>query len=151
MIVTTSTQQEAKVIPISSRAAVPSPQRFKAQNFLQSVRFAISGLIKTFQTERNFRTHLLIAGLVVVTGILLGVNALEWGLLSLCMGVMITAELFNTALEVTVDLLTGGIYHEKAKIAKDAAAGACLVTAIAVAISGACIFIPHIWARFAAG
>jgi undecaprenol kinase len=143
--VSSFTPSETKVIPISSKINAVSPQRFKAQNFTQSVGFAISGLRKIFETERNFRTHLIIAGLVVVAGFVLQVNVLEWAILALCMGLMITVEALNTAVEYTVDLMTGGIYHEKAKYAKDAAAGACLVMASAVAITGACVFVPHLW------
>jgi diacylglycerol kinase len=139
------TPPETKVIPISSKIQAASPQRFKAQSFAQSFGFAVNGLRKIFETERNFRTHLLIAGLVVVAGITLQVNIWEWAILALCMGLMITVEAMNTAVEYTVDLMTGGIYHEKAKHAKDAAAGACLVMASAVAITGACVFVPHLW------
>jgi diacylglycerol kinase len=144
--VSSSIQQESKVIPISSRApVVASPQRFKAQNFLQSVGFALSGIRKIFETERNFRIHLVIGALVVATALLLQVNILEWGILMLCMGLMIAVEALNTAIEYTVDLMTGGIYHEKAKFAKDAAAGACLITAFTVAVVGSCIFVPRLW------
>lgn len=139
------TQQESKVIPISSRASTASPQRFKAQNFLQSVGFALSGLRKIFETERNFRIHLIMGGLVIAAGLLLGVTVQEWGILMLCMGLMMAVEALNTAIEYTVDLMTGGIYHEKAKFAKDAAAGACLITALTVALVGLCIFVPRLW------
>jgi diacylglycerol kinase len=141
--VTTSTQSDAKVIPISNRTA--SPQRFKTKNFAQSVGFAVSGLRNAIETERNLRTQLVIAALATVAGVLLRVSLMEWSLLVLCMGVMMAVETLNTAIEYTVDLMTGGIYHEKAKAAKDAAAGACLLTAITVAGVGACIFVPHLW------
>lgn len=143
-----TTQSEAKVIPITHRAPLTSPQRFKAQNFGQSLGFALQGCQRALETERNFRIHLLIAVGVVAVGLYLQVNAMEWGILSLCMGLMMAVEALNTAVEYTVDLITGGIYHEKAKHAKDVAAAACLIMAISVAITGACIFIPHIWRVF---
>ena len=61
----------------------------------------------------------------------------------LAMGIVLSAELINTAIERTVDLVTKD-YEELAKVAKDAAAGAVLVSSIFVAIIGIIIFLPKI-------
>jgi undecaprenol kinase len=140
---TVQSQSETKVIPISSRATMPPS--FKSKNFAQSVGFALNGLRLAFKSERNLRTQAGLAALTIAAGVLLGISPVEWAILVLCMGVMMAVETLNTAIEYTVDLMTGGIYHEKAKAAKDAAAGACLLTAATVAATGACIFVPQLW------
>lgn len=148
-IVPTSLQSESKVIPIASRTAgaASSPGTFKTRHCGQSLRFALKGVLNVFQQERNFRRHVLIAGLVIVAGLLYHITVFEWAIVSVCIGLMLAVEALNSAIEYTVDLITGGIYHEKAKLAKDAAAGACLLTAIMSVMTGLCIFIPYIGAQ----
>ena len=145
---TQTAQPESNVIPITHRVSIASPQRFKAHNFAASLQFAIHGLFRILQTERNFRIHLGLTLLVVSAAAYFQVSLAEWAILALCIGLMLAVEALNTAIEYTVDLITGGIYHETAKHAKDAAAGACLLVAISTAIVGACIFLPHLWQQF---
>lgn len=129
---------------------MPTPQHpFKSRSFLHSLGFALTGLRVVFQSERNFRTHLLMTVLVAGAALLLGVSPPEWAVLIVCMTLMITVEALNTALEYLVDMLAGQEYNEKAKMVKDISAGACLVTALGVAMAGALIFVPHIVRFFA--
>jgi diacylglycerol kinase len=106
-------------------------------------RFAFRGLGHAIRTQRNTRIQLVVAVLVVVAGLVLGLTRMEWMLVIICIGMVLSAELFNTALEVLTDLVTPN-YNKKAGLLKDVAAGAVLITAIAAAITGLMIFIPKI-------
>jgi diacylglycerol kinase (ATP) len=117
---------------------------FKSRSFVHSLRFAMNGLTAVFQTERNFRAHTVMTGLVIVAGLYFGVHPLEWALLILCIVFMMTVEILNTALEYLVDMIVGGAPSEKAKLVKDIAAGACLLAAIGVGLVGGFIFLPHL-------
>ncbi len=112
--------------------------------FLRSFVYAFQGLGHAVRTQRNLRVHLAIAGLVIVAGWALHITAVEWAILGLTIGVVISAELVNTVAELAVDLLTQR-YHPMAKAAKDVAAAAVLVTALAAIWVGVAIFGPRLW------
>jgi diacylglycerol kinase (ATP) len=67
-------------------------------------------------------------------------------ILALTSALVMVLELLNTALESVVDLTVGQSYHELAKIAKDCAAGAVLIAAIAAVIVASCLFVPPLLA-----
>lgn len=96
---------------------------------------AIAGIIHVVVTGRNMKIHLLAAILVIITGLWLGINRLEWAILTICIFMVLAAETFNTAIEKTVDLVTRD-YHPLAKHAKNIAAGGVLLTAISSVIVG---------------
>jgi diacylglycerol kinase len=124
---------------------VPPPQHpFKSPSFLHSMGYALNGLKSVFRSERNFRTHTVMTVIVSGTAVYFQVSPLEWGVLILCMTLMMAVESLNTALEYLVDIWADGVYNEKAKLVKDIAAGACLITAVGVALTGFAIFLPHI-------
>ena len=81
--------------------------------------------------------------LVIISGIFFKINVFEWIICVMCFASVIGAELLNTAIETTVDIAMPDI-NPKAKFAKDAAAGAVLVFAIASAIIGFMIFGPKL-------
>lgn len=128
-----------------------SPHPFKAKSFGHSLGFAWQGLRRVFQTERNFQTHVVMVGLVTVSGLYLQVSMLAWGLLILSMTLMLVTEILNTALEYLVDMLAEGRYDAQAKAIKDIAAGACLVCALGVALVGALVFVPALVNRLGSG
>ena len=94
-------------------------------------------------TIQNLKIHFIVTILVVILGIVLKINFTEWAICFLLFGFVITAELMNTAIEVTVDLAMPDI-NEKAKLAKDIAAGAVLVSSIVAVLIGLAIFLPKI-------
>jgi diacylglycerol kinase len=118
----------------------------KQPKFSQSLRHAVDGLVYTLQTQRNARIHLGIAALVATGAVWLVIDIRGWCLLALTIGGVWTAELFNTAIEAAVDLLSPD-YHERAKIAKDVAAGAVLVMSLTAIIVGLCVLGPPLWVR----
>jgi diacylglycerol kinase len=93
------------------------------------------------RTQRNARIHLAVATAVVAMGLWLGVSETEWAILVLTIGVVLTAEALNTVAEAAVDLATME-YHPLAKVAKDVAAGAVLLMAMAAAVVGLLILGP---------
>jgi len=112
-------------------------------SLIAAFRFAIRGILYAFRHERNIWVHLTIAMVVVVAGIILGLSSSEWVLVLLCMGLVFSAELVNTAIEKMVDLLSPE-KQERAGRAKDLAAGAVLICAVVSAAAGMIIFLPHI-------
>ena len=114
-----------------------------APNLLSSFRYAWAGVSYAFKTQRNFRIHTGIGLVVLALGLSFRVSGVEAAILCLTVGAVLVMELLNTALESLVDLTVGQTYHELAKIAKDCAAGAVLIAAIAAVIIAICIFGPH--------
>ena len=115
----------------------------KTKKLINSFKYAFTGIITSFKTERNMKIHVFIMLLVIIVGIVLKVSSLEWMILVILFALVISAELFNTAIETVVDMITKE-KNEKAKIAKDVAAGAVLILAIGSIIVGLIIFIPKI-------
>ncbi|MFC7748066.1 diacylglycerol kinase family protein [Lentibacillus kimchii] len=104
---------------------------------------AYNGLKETFRTERNFRIHSIVALAVIAAGFALHLPLIKWAFISLLIGLVLTAELFNTAVEKMLDYLRPNI-HPQAKVIKDIAAGAVLISAIAAAVAGIIIFLPEL-------
>jgi diacylglycerol kinase len=102
-------------------------------------RWAVRGLARAVRSERNFRVHLVATVAVIVAGAVLRVKPLEWCLLTLCIAVVLAAEMLNTALEHLARAITQD-HSEQIRDALDAAAGAVLVAAIGAALVGATIF-----------
>jgi diacylglycerol kinase (ATP) len=111
-----------------------------------SFRCAGRGIGYALKTQRNMRLHVLALATVITLGWRWRLQAWEWAALALTAGMVLAAELFNTALEKTVDCYTSAV-DPRAALIKDLAAGAVLVTALtAVAIAGV-IFGPHVFKR----
>ena len=111
--------------------------------FYKSLGYAISGIIQCIQKERNIKIHLVFMFLVIICGFLFQLSITEWLVCILLFGLVISLELVNTAIEAVVDLCTQE-HHPLAKIAKDTAAGAVLISAIASVVIGLIIFVPKI-------
>jgi len=111
-------------------------------SIFKSFGFAFKG-VRLALKERNFILHLISAVLVMSLGFFFGVTSMEWCLLLLCIGVVLTAELVNTAIEKLVDLVSPQ-FNIQAGIIKDIAAASVLVFSIVSAIIGLIIFIPYL-------
>lgn len=112
--------------------------------FRSSLYIALRGLIEASYSERNLRIQWSIGGLVFFVGALLRLELREWSLLIICIGMVIAAEIMNTAIEATVDLLSPD-HQEQARKAKDFAAGSVLMTSITAAIIGVLILGSRVW------
>ncbi len=113
----------------------------------QSFRCAFLGILHCFTTQRNMMIHGVVALLVLIAAALCRVDATSWILLLLCIGFVFACECLNTALEAVVDLACDQ-YHELARIAKDCAAGAVLISALVSVVVGLVIFIPALQTLF---
>jgi diacylglycerol kinase len=115
--------------------------------FLRSFKFAFEGIAHTFRTQRNFKVHCGITVLVVGMGLALGIGPSEWAILAVTIALVFQAELVNTALEALVDKVSPE-FHPLAKVAKDCAAGAVLVTALGAVVVGVLVLGVRVWALF---
>lgn len=121
--------------------------KVETQKLINSFKYAFSGIATSFKTERNMKIHMLATVMVILLGFMLKIDKIEWMMCIFAITIVTSAELFNTAIETTVDMITQE-KNEKAKIAKDVSAGAVLVAAIGAAIVGLIIFLPKIWQIF---
>ncbi|HAG83190.1 MAG TPA: diacylglycerol kinase [Cyanobacteria bacterium UBA12227] len=118
-----------------------------APTLLISFKYAWAGLRYAFITQRNFRIHTIIGTLAISLGVFLHITMVELAVIALTSGLVMTLELLNTAIESVVDLTVKQSYHELAKIAKDCAAGAVLVSAIAALFVAGALLVPPLLAR----
>lgn len=114
---------------------------------MKSFRYALQGLLSAVRSERNMRIHIAAAILVIAAGIFFKVSQTEWMILLLCIGFVIAMELMNTALEHVCNAAVPQ-FHPFIRHAKDMAAAAVLMAAVASAITGSIIFIPKIIVLF---
>jgi diacylglycerol kinase len=103
--------------------------------------FAWQGITYVVRTQRNMRIHLGVASTVLVLAGILRVSRVEMASLLLCIMAVTVLEMMNTVVEAVVDLVTEE-YHPLAKIAKDVAAGAVLVSSIGAILVGLLILGP---------
>ena len=117
------------------------------KKFINSFTYPLKGLRYAYKNEQNLAFDVGMALIVSVLGFLFKINKYEWAILVLTIGLVISCELMNTAIEAVVDLVTED-YHPLAKVAKDTSAAAVLVFAIVALIVGMIIFIPKIIGLF---
>ena len=101
----------------------------KNTNLIKTFNYAIDGIIYTLKSQRNMKIHYAIAILVLFLTLFLNLSRIEIIAVFFSISLVILSEMFNTAIEKTVDLVTTE-YSPLAKIAKDVAAGAVLVSAL---------------------
>ncbi|MDP4092648.1 MAG: diacylglycerol kinase [Bacillota bacterium] len=100
----------------------------KNKSLFGSFNNAINGVIYAIKRERNMKLHIAAAVIILVLSLFFRLSKLEYLFVFLAIAAVIICELFNTAIEVLVDIVVD-VYHPKAKIIKDVAAGATLVAA----------------------
>lgn len=105
--------------------------------------YAWEGIMYTLKHDQNILIHFLFAIAVIAAAIILGLNHVEVSVLGIAILFVIIAEMLNTAIEKTIDLITSE-HRIDAKIAKDVSSGMVLVSAIGAAILGVFIFLPKI-------
>ena len=111
----------------------------KNKKVINSFKYAFEGIFSCFKTERNMKIHLVAAILVLIACFFFDISKMEFLILAITITMVMAAEVVNTAIEAVVDMSTN-YYHPLAKIAKNAAAGAVLITAINAVIVGYVIF-----------
>ena len=107
----------------------------KPVNWLETLNCAIEGVLYAAKTQRHMKSHLITAVSVLTLSLFLDLSVIEFALLALSITIVIFAELFNTAVELTIDLVQEE-YHDLAKAAKDVAAGGVLVASMGALVTG---------------
>lgn len=116
------------------------------QNLVESFNAAIEGFIYVLKSQRNMRLHFLLGFFALSAGIFLNFSYLELILLCLTIALVLISEMFNTAIEHTIDLLSQD-FHPLARIVKDIAAGAVLLGAVAATVVGYVLFVSRVSLR----
>jgi len=132
---------------LTGKLHIPFAWKVKAgrsNSLIESFYHAFAGISSTLKTERNFRIHLAAATAAVSLGLFLHIGSVQWLALVGAIGLVLTAEFINTAIEHMVDLVTERTYHDAAKAAKDTAAAAVLMASACAVITGFIIFLPPI-------
>lgn len=114
---------------------------------MKNIVYALQGLLSALRSEWNMRFHAVAAVLVIPAGIWLHISIMEWLILCICIGLVISLELINTAIEQLCNMITQQI-HPAIKNIKDISAAAVLVASIASAAAGTIIFLPKLLLLF---
>lgn len=110
---------------------------------IKSFGYAWQGIRSVFSTEANMKIHAGVAVLVIVAGFLMKISLVEWIAVMLCIGLVFSAEMFNTTIELLVDKISPQKDPVAGKV-KDIAAGAVLIAACISVVVGVIIFLPKI-------
>ena len=111
----------------------------RSRSLIESFNYAVSGIIYALKTERNMRVHFIIAIIVILLSLFFDFSRVELLLLFFTIALVLMAEMINTAIERTVDLITDD-FHPLARLAKDVAAGGVLIAAINSLVVGYLLF-----------
>lgn len=110
---------------------------------IQSFKYAFKGLLHLIREEPNARIHF-VAGIIAITcGWYFDIDKSEWLAVILCIGIVFTTEIINTAIENICDYISP-TYHHKIKVIKDLAAAAVLISAFMSVVIASCIFLPKL-------
>ncbi len=112
-------------------------------SLFKSFVFAFEGLKTAIKKGKNFRIQLFVGSLTVLLGLILKLNPVEWLALIILISFVLILELVNTSLEAIVDMVSPEI-QDKAKIAKDVAAAAVLISSLAAVLAGLILFLPKL-------
>jgi diacylglycerol kinase (ATP) len=144
-----TSSNQSKTLAPNSEATLSQADRHLswrvATNLLVSFRYAWQGISYAFRTQRNFRIHVVIGTVAISAALVLKLTPVEIAIICLTCGAVLTMELVNTALESVVDLTVQQSYHELAKIAKDCAAAAVLMSALISISVAVCLLLPPLW------
>ena len=142
---TMESQNEKKACPEVELLSEKSHYRaWREVKYSEKFRNAFRGLYVFSKTTRHLFIHIISALVVIIFGIYFGVSSLEWVALVFAIGFVFVAEVFNTAIEIDIDL-TSPEYHPFARDTKDVAAAAVLLSAFVATIVGLIIFLPKIF------
>ncbi len=112
-------------------------------SWVRSFAHAVRGLVVAVRTTPSIWVQLVAFLCALALGAYLQISRVEFVLLILASGLVLVAEMINTALEIDMDL-TSPEYHPHARDVKDVAAGAVLLASLFAVVVGVCIFLPHL-------
>jgi len=111
------------------------------KTFFKSVLFALQGMRQFFSRDRNGKIQIVFGVTAILLGFTVSLSAFQWLLVLFCIGLVISLEMINSAIERYCDLVTTD-FHPGIKTIKDVAAGAVLIASIMSLVIGLIIFIP---------
>ena len=111
------------------------------KTFLRSAHFAMQGAVQFFSKQRNAKIQTVMGIMAISLGFIVSISSYQWLLVLFCIGLVISLEMINSAIEIFCDMVTTE-FHPKIKLIKDVAAGAVLVASLASLVIGLIIFIP---------
>lgn len=117
--------------------------KWKNKNFFIALKNALNGIWYSLKNGKNLKIQLVFAILAIIASYILKVSLIEFAIIIIVIFLVIFAEIMNTAIETVVDMYTQN-FNEKAKIAKDVAAGGVTICAILSVIIGIIVFLPKI-------
>jgi len=117
----------------------------KNQPFIRRLRFALAGVLIAWRSERSFRFQLFALVVVVVGCALVRLEPAWWAIVLMTSAMVVSAELFNTALEHLADHLHPEI-HPRIRVVKDCAAAAVLMASCAAVAVGIALIV-HLMSR----
>src|SRR4030043_1630498 len=112
------------------------------RQWLRSGNFAIEGILHAAKTQRHLRYHFYSAAIVLLISYILGISRTKFLIIAISVIAVLLAEMFNTAIEAIVDIVSPE-QSEKARVIKDIAAGAVFITVVGVAVIGYIILSPY--------
>ncbi len=118
-------------------------KKWKNKSLLEALCHSLDGIKYALQTERSLKIEFVLAIIAVGLGIFLELSLTQFAVIFLTIGVVLLAELMNTAIEVMLDLYTQE-YNKNIKLAKDVSSGAVLVTSIASVLVAVVLLLPKI-------
>jgi diacylglycerol kinase len=118
-------------------------RKFSFADRLRSFRYAFRGIFELISMEHNFRIHLLVLIIVIAAGIMFRIELTSWFAIILVSALVLVSESFNTSVEKLADVINPEP-DERIRKAKDIAAAAVLISAIAAVITGLLIFGQHL-------
>ena len=117
----------------------------KRISLIAAFKYAFKGIGHAFMEGRNFKIECIIGIAAIVLGFIFKIDVPSWLAVVICIGLVLGAECANTAIESVVDLVSPE-YHDLARIAKDCAAGAVLLFALAALIVAVVLYAPPLLA-----
>ena len=118
-------------------------KKYSLKRLIKSFKYAFAGIFKAYKSEQNLVVHTIMAILVLILSFYLKVTNIEFCILILVIGLVLVMEMINTSIEYTVDMAMPNV-HPLAKIAKDVASGAVLISAFVSIVVGLIILLPKI-------
>ena len=117
---------------------------------MKRFKYAYEGFCAILKKDQNFLLHILVAVIIIILGFVLNIDRIDWILIIVAIGLVLSFEAINTSIEFVVDLITTD-YHEYAKYAKDIAAFSVVIVSFVSICIGLIVFIPYILEIFKGG
>lgn len=131
-------------MPLKGFGILVTSRSQRARSRWASCRFALHGLRDAWRTQPNVRLQVSFGVIIIALGLWCRLLVAEWLWVSFAIGVVLFAELMNTAIEHTVDLVVGLRHDPLARRVKDVSAGCVLVASVLAAVIGLLTFLPHV-------